>query len=54
MIRLAMCLDPLDPSCAGIVEKGLRAVNPSYAKNEKDRRSRLSKRKEILEGDNYC
>lgn len=56
LIRLAMCLDPLDPSCAGIVEKGLRAVDPSYAKNEKDRRARLAKRKEILkdafEGEN--
>lgn len=50
MIRLAMCLDPLDPSCAGIVEKGLRAVNPSYAKNEKDGRARLAKRNEILKG----
>jgi serine/threonine protein phosphatase PrpC len=56
LIRFAMCLDPLDPSCAGIVEKGLRAINPSNAKNDKDRRARLAKRKEILkdafEGEN--
>lgn len=48
MIRLALCLDPTDPYCAGIVDKGLRAINPSCAKNEKDRRARLAKKKEIF------
>lgn len=48
LLRLALCVDPSDPKCAGIVEKGLRALNPTYAKNEKDRRARLAKRNQIL------
>jgi hypothetical protein len=48
MIRLALCLDRTDPSCAGIVEKGLRAIDPSRAKNERDRTHRLAKRQKIL------
>ena len=55
LIRLCLCLDRTDPNCAGIVEKGLRAINPSFARNERDRTHRLGKlqkiMREILVGD---
>jgi len=46
MIRLGLCLEPDDP-CKGIAEKALRSIDPSLAKNEKDRLARLSKRRQI-------
>ena len=48
LIRLALCVDPADPRCAGIVEKGLRAIDPRHGKDEKDARARLAKRHQIL------
>lgn len=48
MIRLGLCLDPEDDACKGIAEKALRSIDPGQAKNEKDRRARLSKRRQIL------
>lgn len=48
LIRLAICLDPSDPACAGIFEKGMRAIDPKYATNEKDKKSRKAKREKIL------
>jgi hypothetical protein len=48
MIRFGLCLDPADPSSQGIVNKALRSLDPSYSKNEKDERSRLAKREQIM------
>lgn len=48
LIRFALCLDPSDPACAGIVEKGMRAIDPQYAKNPKDKKFRQAKRQRIL------
>lgn len=48
LLRLALCVDPSDPKCSGVVEKGLRALNPAYAKSEKDRNARMAKRNQIL------
>lgn len=43
-----MCLDPEDPACKGIVEKANRAIDPSKARNNKDRKHRLRKRQQII------
>jgi hypothetical protein len=48
LIRLSLALEPADLACAGICEKGMRAIDPQYAKNEKDRESRKAKREKIL------
>ena len=48
MIRIGLCLDPDEPSSQGIVDKALRSIDPSYGRNEKDKHSRLAKRKQIL------
>ena len=48
LIRLSICLEPNDSACAGIFEKGMRAIDPKYAKNEKDKRFRQAKREKIL------
>lgn len=54
LIRLSLCLDPSDPDTAGIVARGLRAIDPSAAHGQADRRSREAKRnqlrREMLEG----
>jgi hypothetical protein len=47
LIRISICLEPSDPACAGIFEKGIRAIDPRYAKNEKDKRFRQAKREKI-------
>jgi hypothetical protein len=46
-IRLALALDPSDPACAGISEKGKRAIDPKDAKNEKDKKFRQAKGEKI-------
>ena len=55
LIRLSLCVGSNDPSCAGISERGLRAINPSFARNNRDRTHRLGKlqkiMREILVGD---
>jgi hypothetical protein len=48
LTRLSICLEPSDPACAGIFEKGMRAIDPKSAKNEKDKKSRQAKREKIL------
>jgi hypothetical protein len=48
LIRFAMCLDPSDPDCTSIVEKGERAVDPKCAKGKKDRDNRQAKRKKVI------
>jgi len=48
MLRIGLCVDPNAFEAAGIVPKVLRSLNPRFAKNEKDRRARESKRDQIL------
>ncbi len=47
LIRIALCLDPNDSRSIGIFQKALRAINPLYAKNEKDRQFREARRRRI-------
>lgn len=48
LTRLSISLNPSDPACAGIAKKGMRALDPKYAKNEKDRKFRQAKKKKIF------
>jgi hypothetical protein len=47
LTRLSICLEPSDSACAGIFDKGMRALDPKYARNEKDRKFRQAKREKI-------
>ncbi len=42
-LRIAMCLDREDPAAAGIVEKALRAIDPSQGRDETDQLARQRK-----------
>jgi hypothetical protein len=46
--QVGLCLDPEDSASRSIVEKALRALNPSVAKSERDRNVRASLRKRVL------
>jgi hypothetical protein len=48
LTRLSICLEPSDPACAGIFDKGIRALDPECAKKEKDKKFRQAKREKIL------
>lgn len=48
MIRLGLCLEPDDEACIGIAEKASRSIDPTKAKNKKDKAAREAKRKQIL------
>lgn len=48
LIRIGLCLDPNDPACSGVVTKALRSIDPSKARNNKDRKHRTNKRNQIL------
>jgi hypothetical protein len=48
LIRVALCLDPDAPASKGIVERAMRALRPSSASSEKDRKARAAKRQNIL------
>jgi hypothetical protein len=48
MIRIGLCLDPNDSKSKSIVQKAMRAIDPSCAKDEKDRAARAAKRAQIL------
>jgi hypothetical protein len=47
LFRLGMCVSPEEAKSAGISEKALRSIQPSAAKNERDRRCRERKRERI-------
>ncbi len=55
MVRMAMCIDPRTPGLSKIIKKALRSMDPSAAKNQKDKRMRkalLEKiQKEVSRGD---
>jgi hypothetical protein len=46
--RVAMCLEPTDPACSGIVKKVMASLDPALAKTPREHRARLAKRKRIL------
>lgn len=45
---LGLCIDSNAPECAGIADKVVRSMDPSYAKNERDRRFREAKLNRIV------
>jgi len=44
LVRLALCMDPKSPATAGLVERGIRSVDPDSARDAKDRKQRLRNR----------
>jgi hypothetical protein len=48
LYRLGLCVNPSEASASGISQRVLRALDPAYAKVEKDRRIRAAKKKTIL------
>jgi hypothetical protein len=48
LIRVALCLDPDDPASSGIIDRAMRALRPSAASSERDRKARAAKRQAIL------
>jgi hypothetical protein len=48
LIKLGLCLDPSDLKSLGIPDRILRALNPSFGKNERDRKHRLAKREKVI------
>lgn len=48
LIKLGLCLDPGDLKSLGIPDRVLRALNPSFGKNERDQKHRLAKRKKVI------
>lgn len=55
MVRMAMCIDPKTPGLSNVINKALRSMDPSAAKNQKDKKRRkalLEKiQKEVSRGD---
>lgn len=54
LFRLALCVDPHAKETGSIVQKALRSMKPEFAKNDRDRASRLARAaqfpKELLVG----
>ena len=48
LTRVAMCLDPDDPACSGVVEKVMKSLDPSLASTPRERSARLAKRRRII------
>jgi hypothetical protein len=48
LIKVGLCLDPHDPASASIVQKALRSVKPTAARNPRDAKHRLGKGRRIL------
>jgi len=47
--RVGLCLDPFDSASQDIVQKALKAMRPSAAKNNRDRQARTALRQRVLE-----
>jgi hypothetical protein len=54
LVRLSLCIDPDAIESAGIVARGLRAIDPSLARGQQDYRMRKAKKeklaREMLQG----
>jgi hypothetical protein len=48
LLRVGLCLDPDDPASQSIVETAMRAVRPSAATSDRDRKARAAKQQSIL------
>lgn len=48
LVKVGLCLDPYDPASKSIVEKSLRSLKPTAARNPRDAQHRLGKGKRIL------
>jgi hypothetical protein len=48
LLRIGLCLDWQTLETSGIAPKGLRSINPKYAKNERDAHYRAAKREQLL------
>jgi hypothetical protein len=48
LCRVGLCLDPYVPASQSIVKKALRSMNPAAARNQRDAKHRLNKRRQIL------
>ncbi|TAM44801.1 MAG: hypothetical protein EPN55_10055 [Gammaproteobacteria bacterium] len=46
--RLGLCIDPDAQASSGITRKALRALDPAYAKGQKDKRLRKARREKLL------
>jgi hypothetical protein len=49
LLCLGLCVDPQEQKSLGINDKVLRAINPLYAKNDRDKKFREAKRRRIIE-----
>jgi hypothetical protein len=49
LLRAGLCLDPAILHASGIPERVLRSIDPEHAKDEKDRRVREARRRNILD-----
>jgi hypothetical protein len=47
-VRVGLCLDPMDPASASIVQKALRSLKPAAARNPRDASHRLGRGRRIL------
>jgi len=47
-VRVGLCLDPVDPASASIVQKALRSLKPAAARNPRDANHRLGRGRRIL------
>lgn len=48
LIRIGLCIEPDSQEASGVVLKVLRSLDPSLARNERDRSARKAKRDKIL------
>lgn len=48
LIRVGLGLFKKNEKCSGIIEKARRSIDPTYAKNERDRQKRLKCREEVI------
>lgn len=48
-IRMGLCIDPSALPAMGIADDALRAINPRFARDERDRKSREKKREKIIQ-----
>jgi hypothetical protein len=49
LVPFAMSLNPKDPRCAGVPDRMLRSLNPSFARDERDVRARSLRRRHVQE-----
>jgi hypothetical protein len=48
LTKVGLCLDPFDPASRSIVQTALRSMKPAAARNSRDAKHRLNRRRKIL------